>query len=104
MTGHQAFHTGLIDTAEEAGYLDPDDDNELLFSTSHQSASEFESPETADTQELNKNMSYWETVRSVCSFMGLTHIPDFDSIYGLEWEKSTYSGGERILNTMAKYC
>ena len=39
-------------------------------------------PTSAETLEVNKEMSYRETVMSICSFMGWSHIPDFDLSYG----------------------
>ena len=46
------------------------------------------SPFSAETLELNEEMSYIERVRSVCSFMGCSHIADFELSYAKNWEQS----------------
>ena len=43
------------------------------------------SPTPDDNVEVNEEMSFIETVRSVHSFMGCSHIPDFDLSYGKDW-------------------
>ena len=69
-------------------------DEKPLFSTGHHSDShpgsgdDRELLSTAWNQEVNEEMSYRETIRSVCSFMGWTHIPEFDLTYGKDWERA----------------
>ena len=43
---------------------------------------------TTVNEEVNQEMSYKESVRSVCSFMGWTHIPVIYLTCDKEWEKA----------------
>ena len=61
-----------------------------LFSTSHQSDSE---PVYGDSRELlstasDQEMSFRETIMSVCSFIGWAHVPVFDLSYSKDWERA----------------
>ena len=66
-------------------------DDQPLFSAGHWSESnpgdKSEVFSTGD-EEVNEEILYQETIRSVHSFMGLTHIPEFHFTYGKDWERA----------------